>query len=29
MRPGDDVRIDAMFIVPLRLPRHVPNVWHG
>jgi putative endonuclease len=29
MRPGDDVRIDAMFIVPRRLPRHVPNVWHG
>lgn len=29
MRRGDDVRIDAMFIVPRRLPRHVPNVWHG
>ncbi len=29
MRPGDDIRIDAMFIVPGRLPRHVPNVWHG
>ena len=29
LRPGDDVRIDAMFIVPRRLPRHVPNVWEG
>jgi putative endonuclease len=28
-RDGDDVRIDAMFIVPRRLPRHLPNVWHG
>ena len=28
-RPGDDVRIDAMFIVPRRLPRHLTNVWHG
>ena len=28
-RPGDDVRIDAMFIVPWRLPRHLANVWHG
>lgn len=28
-RPGDVVRIDAMFIVPRRLPRHLPNVWHG
>ena len=28
-KPGDDIRIDAMFIVPGRLPRHVPNVWHG
>ena len=26
---GDDVRIDAMFIVPRRLPRHLANVWHG
>ena len=23
------VRIDALFIVPRRLPRHLPNVWHG
>jgi putative endonuclease len=28
-RPGDDVRIDAIFIVPGRLPRHLANVWHG
>jgi putative endonuclease len=28
-REGDDVRIDAMFIVPRRLPRHLTNVWHG
>ena len=29
VRPGDDMRIDAMFIVPWRLPRHMTNVWHG
>ena len=28
-REGDDIRIDALFIVPGRLPRHVANVWHG
>lgn len=28
-REGDDIRIDAMFIVPGRLPRHRPNVWQG
>ena len=28
-RAGDDIRIDAMFIVPRRLPRHPANVWHG
>ena len=28
-KAGDDIRIDAMFIVPRRLPRHLPNVWHG
>lgn len=28
-RDGDDIRIDALFIVPGRLPRHLPNVWHG
>jgi putative endonuclease len=29
LRPGDDVRIDAIFIVPGRLPEHMPNVWQG
>lgn len=29
MKQGDDVRIDAMFIVPRRLPRHLTNVWQG
>ncbi|HUG46559.1 MAG TPA: YraN family protein [Sphingomicrobium sp.] len=29
IRPGDDIRIDAMFVVPGRLPRHLPNVWQG
>ena len=29
VRPGDDMRIDAMFMVPWRLPRHMANVWHG
>ena len=28
-REGDITRIDAMFIVPRRLPRHMENVWHG
>ena len=28
-QPGDDIRIDAVFIVPCRLPRHVPNIWQG
>ena len=26
---GEDIRIDAVFIVPGRLPRHVENVWLG
>lgn len=26
LRDGDDVRIDAMFVIPRRLPRHLPNV---
>lgn len=25
-RSGDDVRVDAMFIVPWRWPRHVANI---
>ena len=29
VRAGEDMRIDAVFVVPGRLPRHVPNVWHG
>jgi len=29
MRDGDDVRIDAMFIVPRHWPRHLANVWQG
>jgi putative endonuclease len=29
MRGGDDIRIDALFIVPRRWPRHLPNVWLG
>lgn len=28
-RPGDDIRIDAIFIVPRRLPRHLVSVWDG
>lgn len=28
-RTGDTVQIDAVFIVPGRLPRHLSNVWHG
>jgi putative endonuclease len=29
VRSGDDMRIDAIFVVPGRLPKHLPNVWHG
>jgi putative endonuclease len=29
MRDGDALRIDAVFIVPGRLPRHLPDVWQG
>jgi putative endonuclease len=29
MRDGDDVRIDAIFVVPKRWPRHLPNIWQG
>ena len=28
-RDGDTIRIDALFLVPGRLPRHLVNVWHG
>lgn len=26
---GEDVRIDAILIVPGRLPRHLADIWHG
>lgn len=29
MRRGDDLRVDAIFIVPRRWPKHLPNVWQG
>ena len=29
MREGDELRIDALFMVPRRWPRHVINVWLG
>ena len=29
MRDGDEIRIDAMFIIPRRWPKHLPNVWQG
>ena len=28
-RPSDDIRIDALFVVPRRWPRHLPNIWQG
>ena len=28
-RPGDDIRVDALFVVPGRWPRHLANVWQG
>lgn len=28
-RQGDDIRIDAIFIVPRRLPLHLADVWQG
>jgi putative endonuclease len=28
-RPGDDLRIDAMFVIPRRFPRHLADVWRG
>lgn len=28
-RPDDTIRIDALFMVPRRWPRHVENVWRG
>jgi putative endonuclease len=29
MRPGDDVRIDAIFVIPYRWPQHLTNIWQG
>jgi putative endonuclease len=29
MQPGDDLRIDALFLVPRRWPKHLANVWQG
>lgn len=29
LRAGDDLRVDALFIVPGRWPRHLANVWQG
>ncbi|MEO7635251.1 MAG: YraN family protein [Sphingomicrobium sp.] len=29
MRDGDEIRIDAIFIVPRRWPRHLADVWQG
>jgi putative endonuclease len=29
MRDGDELRIDAVFIVPRRLPRHLADIWQG
>jgi putative endonuclease len=29
LRNGDDVRIDAIFMVSGRWPQHVTNVWQG
>jgi len=28
-REGDVTRIDAIFILPGRFPRHMADVWHG
>jgi putative endonuclease len=28
-KPGDTIRIDALYLVPGRLPRHLLDVWQG
>ena len=28
-KPGDTIRIDAIVLVPGRLPRHLVNIWCG
>jgi putative endonuclease len=29
VRSGDDARIDVLFVVPGRWPKHLPNVWRA
>lgn len=29
LKGAETVRIDALYIVPGRWPRHLPDVWHG
>lgn len=29
LKDADTVRIDALYVVPGRWPRHLPDVWHG
>jgi putative endonuclease len=29
MRAADDIRIDAIFVVPGRWPQHLADVWQG
>jgi putative endonuclease len=29
LRGGDDLRIDAIFMIPGHWPRHLANVWQG
>ena len=29
MRAGDELRIDAVYVVPRKLPRHLANIWQG
>lgn len=28
-RPGDDIRVDALFMTPWKLPRHLRNISQG
>lgn len=28
-RNGDAIRIDAVYVTPGKLPRHLPDVWRG
>ena len=29
LRAGDELRIDAIYIVPRRWPRHLADIWQG